>query len=80
MVHAMGAVVTVAELIEALKELPQDLRVVTRGYESGYCDIDGFDQLTLALGVNDEWYYGPHEQVSDWDKHEGHEHVAGVCL
>jgi len=53
----------VGQLIEQLKNYPPDLRVVSRGYEGGYDDIDSFEQLKIVLDYNDEWYYGKHEDV-----------------
>jgi len=54
----------VGQLIEQLKNYPQDLRVVVRGYEGGYNDVDTFETLNLVLNYYDEWYYGKHEDVS----------------
>jgi len=54
----------VGQLIEQLKNYPQDLRVVVRGYEGGYNDVDTFENLKLVLDYNREWYYGKHEDVS----------------
>jgi hypothetical protein len=54
---------TVAELIEKLKELPQDSRVVVDGYEGGLCDVGGASGVTIQLDRNSESWYGPHEEV-----------------
>lgn len=53
---------TVAELIEKLKEMPQDRRVVTRGYEGGFDDVDDLTLMNIMLNFHKAWYYGPHEQ------------------
>jgi hypothetical protein len=59
---------TVKQLIQILSTIEdQDVRVMTRGYEGGYNDIN-VDTPTIqymALNVNDEWYYGDHEKVED---------------
>jgi len=55
----------VRELIEALQKVPQDARVLVRGYEGGYDDIDGGDVGLFALNVNKEWYYGNHDAIID---------------
>jgi len=55
---------TTSQLIEQLKNYPPDLRVVSRGYEGGYDDVDSFEQLKLVLNYNKEWYYGKHEDAS----------------
>lgn len=54
----------VKELIAELQALPQDLRVVTRGYEGGYVDPEVVNQFELALNVHAESYMGPHEETS----------------
>ena len=59
---------TVRELVQQLSQIKdQDIRVMVRGYEGGYNDIN-VDSPTIqymALNVNDEWYYGDHERVED---------------
>lgn len=55
---------TVKELKEYLSKFPDDLRVMERGYEGGYNDITGGEQKKIALDVNNEWYYGSHEDAS----------------
>jgi hypothetical protein len=54
----------VDQLIKRLQMYPQDLRVVIRGYEGGYDDINNFEQLKIVLDYNDEWYYGKHDDAS----------------
>ncbi len=53
----------VGQLIEILKNYPQDLRVVVSGYEGGYNDVNTFENIKIVLDYNDEWYYGRHEDV-----------------
>ena len=55
---------TVAQLIDSLKNYPPDLPVVVSGYEGGYNDVDSFENVKIVLGYNDEWYYGSHEDVA----------------
>lgn len=57
---------TVAELIVALQRLPQDHRVVVKGYEDGYDDI-AIHQLRIAVNVHspDNHLFGRHS-------YEGH--------
>ena len=56
---------TVAELIEKLKEYPQDLRVVVRGYEEGVDDVGSLEEINILLNYygEDQWYYGRHDRV-----------------
>jgi hypothetical protein len=55
---------TVAELIEQLKNYPADMRVLTLGYEGGYNDIKlNTEEIVFNVNNKDTWYYGPHECV-----------------
>jgi hypothetical protein len=53
---------TVKKLIEELSKLDPDTVVFIPGYEGGYkyasTDLDVYN---FNLGVNSEWYYGPHQ-------------------
>jgi len=44
---------TVAELIEELNKLPQDMLVVVPGYEGGYDNVE--IQRNTAVLLNDNW-------------------------
>jgi hypothetical protein len=64
---------TVAELIEQLKNYPADMRVLTLGYESGFNDINlSTEDIVFNFNNKDTWYYGPHECVrfAEGDKGE----------
>ena len=53
----------VDQLIKRLQMYPPDLRVVVRGYEAGYNDVDTFENLKIVLDYHSELYYGKHEDV-----------------
>jgi hypothetical protein len=53
----------VDQLIKRLQMYPPDLRVVVRGYEGGYNDVDQFENLKIVLDYHSAWYYGKHEDV-----------------
>jgi hypothetical protein len=57
----------VKELIELLKEFDGNLEIVQKGYEGGYYNPVTVESINLLLYVNDEWYYGPHEEESYFD-------------
>ena len=60
---------TVQELIDLLKTKDPSLRVVLNGYEGGFSHIEALKKLSLKLNVNEEDFYGPHEEVeSDQDE------------
>ena len=60
----------VKELIEQLQKFDPETRVVTHGYEGGYQDVSEAIEEELALFVNSEWYYGPHEDVATADHYK----------
>lgn len=53
----------VSELIEKLNDFPPDTRVVVRGYEGGFSDMDEIEETEIYLNCNTSWFYGPHEEV-----------------
>ena len=55
----------VNQLIKRLQMYPPDLRVVVRGYEGGYNDVDTFENIKIVLDYHSEWYYGKHEDASN---------------
>ena len=58
---------TVAELVEQLRQLPDDLRVVVNGYEEGY-DDSGPEQITrikIALNTGKHNWEGSHGHADD---------------
>jgi hypothetical protein len=72
---------TVAELILVLSGLDSSLRVIVRGYEGGYNDAAPDKIMTVALEVNKgTWYYGLHDQVTDYEPYPDYEHVQAICL
>jgi len=54
----------VKELIEQLSKLDPEVVVVKAGYEGGVAQITGTGPCIIALDINNEWYYGPHEIVT----------------
>jgi hypothetical protein len=64
---------TVKELIEHLQTLDQNRLVVVPGYEGGVRDVGEGEEIDIRLNVNEEWYYGSHEQI-----HEGEEVSPGL--
>lgn len=70
---------TIAELIEKLKEYPQDLRVVVRGYEGGVNDVDRLEELDILLNYYEgELYFGRHERVYAWTSDKDYEKVPAL--
>jgi hypothetical protein len=61
---------TIAELIEKLREFPQDARVIVNGYEGGYEDVTGVNAIPIKLNVHTEDYYGPHDDPERGDADE----------
>jgi hypothetical protein len=48
---------TVAELIEKLKAENPSARVVVRGYEDGFGDIDGIERIAIV----------PNDEAKEWE-------------
>jgi len=72
---------TVAQLIESLKNYPSDLPVVVSGYEGGYNDVDSFENIKIVRDFNKEWYYGKHEDVADiYDEELINNAVEALCV
>lgn len=70
----------VKDLIAELQQFNPDLMVIRSGYEGGYAEATHVSEETIALNVNESWYYGPHETIDEYDQHEGHERVQAVYV
>jgi hypothetical protein len=55
----------VRELIEQLQSMDQDLEVYVNGYEGGINDAESVKFIEVIRDLNEEWYYGNHENVED---------------
>lgn len=75
---------TVEELINELKQYDPKLPILLSGYEGGVYEAHGecTRQVLVALDVNNEWFYGPHEivQESDADLYPTHKRTKGVYI
>jgi hypothetical protein len=58
---------TASELIQQLKELPPDTKIVVRGYEDGYNDILKLRTIKIKPIENAHWYLGEYENSTDAD-------------
>jgi len=58
---------TVAKLIEALKEFPQDTPVVVSGYESGYENIQPPKLVSLKYQKENKYWDGEFQEVTQED-------------
>ena len=74
---------TVKQLIQELSQIEdQDALVMTRGYERGVDDIGtSFSTIVdVALEVNEDWYYGSHEVVSEHHTYTGKTIVKAIVI
>jgi hypothetical protein len=59
---------TVQDLIDKLNKIEdKTTRIVVKGYEAGYDDIDLEllnNPFLIELNVHKEWYYGSHDRTS----------------
>ncbi len=56
---------TASELIEHLKALPPETKIVIRGYEDGYNDILKLRPIKIKPIENAHWYLGEYEDSTD---------------
>lgn len=72
----------VKELIEHLNLLNPELMVVRPGYEGGVTEVGQVTIIPVFLNVNEEWYYGEHEQIDEFSHrdHKGAERANVVEL
>lgn len=71
---------TISDLIEALSHFPQDLLVITPGYEGGYKEIKSLESQEILLDINDAWYYGPHDSVDSVTETEANQYEKVTAL
>ena len=73
---------TVAQLIQHLRQYPDDLRVVVSGYEGGFDDVEPerIKQINVSLDTGTDWFYGRHGM--DWlhDDDAQHEYADVVAF
>lgn len=55
---------TAGELIEYLQEFDPKTRVLVKGYEGGFDDIEVTEPIPVLLNVHTEWWYGKHDRPS----------------
>jgi len=76
---------TVAELIEKLKFMPQDMLVVIPGYEGGY-DNPEIRSSTIVTDTNwngtskNHWYNGRHETYYEMESEGNVQPVACIVV
>lgn len=71
---------TVAQLIDELRKYPPETRVMTDGYEGGLQDCRSPELLRVKLNVNDDWYDGPHENVTEDPESNDANVIAAIRL
>ena len=71
---------TVEDLITLLQTYPQDWRVAISGYEGGYKTLHTTQPTELLLNVNDEWYYGPHDDLDSVPDPESYQKETFLIL
>ena len=69
----------VRDLIAELNKHDPDNWVCLPGYEGGYYHPKIVMDCVMAMNVNEEWYYGPHEMFTE-DQYPDHEHLTVVVV
>jgi len=57
----------VQQLIEELQKYPPDMRVIRKGYESGFDDLSELELMEIVVNYNDDghsWWNGKHAHPS----------------
>jgi len=57
----------VAELIEKLKQMPQNALVVSEGYEDGFDTIKKISLIAVEENPQEEWYMGKYIESKKTD-------------
>jgi len=70
----------VYELMDILKDHDPEMRVVVRGYEAGYDDVDRVVKLNVCLNVHKEWYHGKHDILDSADEAEEYQQEEVLYL
>lgn len=69
----------IKELIEQLEKLDPELEVFIRGYEGGVDELNKIsDVKDIVLNVNNEWYYGKHEIIEEYNKSKRFKNVEVI--
>lgn len=71
---------TAGDLIQMLLHFDPDLKLVYANPEGGFHPIHGIKPLTLALNVNDEYWYGKHDHPCSVDPDDLGYHKQELCL
>lgn len=53
----------IRQLIDLLRQFPDDMPVVVQSYEEGYDPITEVKELTIASVKNRQWYVGVYAEV-----------------
>ena len=59
---------TKKELVEMLKDLPDDLPILTRGYESGWELAKGVEVRNVFFDEKAPWYEGTYQDIDVYDE------------
>lgn len=74
---------TIRQLIKILSQFQdQNLEVMVKGYQQGVDNISSNipDIVNVALNVNNEWYYGSHEVVSEDHTYTDKQIIKAIVL
>ena len=71
---------TIQDLIGLLSTYPPDWKPAIRGYEGGYKTLHTVKPKELLLNVNDEWYYGKHDDIDSVPNPENYQKETFLLL
>lgn len=70
----------VKDLIEKLQQFDPELMVVRDGYEGGVEEATYAEEVSIALNVNEAWYYGSHELIYQGEEQPGHQVAQAIRI
>lgn len=70
----------VSELITKLQEMPKDARVLGRGYENGYNNLEEVELQDVLHLPDGPWYDGEYQDIAYYNEHKGYEQISAVTL
>lgn len=71
---------TVKDLVEKLRKLPQDNLVVVRSYESGYDNLSVIRTNRVVADLSHSTYEGYYQSIDDRDSETGDEVLEVIIL
>ncbi len=70
----------VQELIDKLKDFPPQTKVLGRGYESGWSDIEDIELIDVLHIPDGPWYDGDYQAPASYYQDRDYEQITAVTI